>query len=177
MSLPRRVVHSATSMSHPQLFDDSSYNNYEKSRDNNLVLFDINMSAMLGSFHQLQYVSAYISETLENLILLSEDMHDRIELLAVRKLTLFNQMSQFESRVVSIELNEFGHSGFIAKNKFLPHRESYVPTVLSRGTNSGEVMAQYDIIQPLPPFWKLVPVTQQDTTIFYSNPGKVHMNV
>lgn len=153
-------------MAHPSLFDDTH-------RDNDNVLFDVDMAGILGAFHQLIYTSAYITETLDSLIQLSEDVHERVESISKRTTALMQKLPSFEARVLSMEVNEYGHSGLRAKNKFLQQRDAYIPTVLSRSTNSPQVMAQYHLIQPLPPFWKLVPVTQQDTSNFYSHPGLI----
>jgi hypothetical protein len=131
------------------------------------------MSSILGSFHQLVYVTSYITETFDSLIQLAEDIHERVENINKRTNVLFSKLHSFESRMTSIDVNEYGHVGSTAKAKFLSQRETYPPTVLSRATNSSQIMSQYDLLQPLPPFWKLVPVTQQDTTCFYSNPGKL----
>jgi hypothetical protein len=162
MSLPRRIVYDASALCNPQLFDDSPQES---------LLFDVDMSNILGSFQQLVYVTAMVAETFDHLAALAEDVNERLKSATARVKSLSNKLPAFESRVFSIEVNENGHSGFAAKQKFLAHREIYIPTVIARSSNSPQIMAQYDTIQRLPAFWKLVPVTQQDTTKFYSDPG------
>lgn len=165
MSLPKRKIYDIKTL--------ISLNQHEESVVSEVTLMDGNMSSILGAFHQIAFLTSYIAETFDSLLQLSEDVHERVNNLSNRTTTLFQKLPILESRLISVELSasDFGHSSSIAKDMFLNDRDSYIPNVLSRSTNCNQIMSQYHACQPLPPFWKLKSITEQDTTNYYSNPG------
>ena len=164
MSLPRRTIYDAASLSHPQLYEDAP--------TDQAILFGCNMSRVLGAFHQLIYLNAYAAEAFDNIMQLSEDVNSRIKTISHRSTLLFNKLEAMETRVFTNEIQATGHSGKLAKEKFLQDRESYTPTVISRNTNCGQILSLYDSCTAIPQFYKLSQITGQDVAEFYSNPGK-----
>lgn len=163
MPLSKRIIFDAASISHPNLYEDSS---------GATILHDCNMSRILGSFHQLAYLSAYAAEVFDGLMLLSGDTHERIKNISFRTSLLYSDLNAIERGTESFNLDGHGHSGKLAKEKFLKNRQGYTLTVLVRNTNCRQLMSEYQSCNFPPQFWKLDAYSGgKDASLLYSNPG------
>ena len=54
---------------------------------------------------------------------------------------------------------------------FLPDRESFIPEVLSKNTNSAPVRAAFAQASAPPALWKIDSMVGEECTTYYSDPG------
>jgi hypothetical protein len=163
MSLSKRIVYDASSLSHPNVYEDST---------SETVLADCNMSRILGAFHQLVYITGYAAEVFDNLMLLSADTSERITQTAHRISKLYDEVEAIEVGVHAFNLGTEGHSGADAKAMYLKNRDGNNFTVLSPNTNCAQLMSQYERCNYPPAFWKLESFGfDHSVAAKYSSPG------
>jgi hypothetical protein len=59
------------------------------------------------------------------------------------------------------------------KIKKFRSREPYIPSVLTKNTNSSQIKSQYTICNIMPQLWKMETIIPDDCVIQYSHPGNV----
>lgn len=57
------------------------------------------------------------------------------------------------------------------KTKKFRSREPYIPSILTKNTNSSQIRSQYTFCNIMPQLWKMETVVPDDCVIKYSHPG------
>ena len=189
MPLAKRIIYSAQSYGHPELHDDEMLEKPQPSQQQlqqqqqaqqrqsvkSTILQDVNMSHLLGAIHQVAYLSSYALEIFDGLVALADDTKERMAEASKRVTALSSSLSRLPRRVQDVEAVHAPGSGAEA----LAQREIFVPTVLSKATNSSAVKQTYEACSAPPQFWRMDKALRaldpdsagSSISIFFSNPG------
>jgi hypothetical protein len=100
---------------------------------------------------------------------LVEDVSARIENTTLRTNQLLLKLTSVEKRIKTIEPS----STIIPKTKIkkFKSRNAYIPSILTKISNSEQIRAQYMICNLPPQLWKMEIVIPDDCVAKYSHPG------
>ena len=184
MPLTLRQIYSASSYGHPELYDCSPDGGgalhpalsavpsnpgqtQTQASTAKTVLQDCGTSATLGALHQIAYLSSYALEIFDGLVSLADETKERVSSCSARVGALSSLLSRESAFTVTV-----------ANASTALQREVFVPTVLSKGTNSPSVTQTWDGCAAPPQFWRMDKVLSSlglepasSNSVYFSNPG------
>lgn len=89
-------------------------------------------------------------------------------MVTVRTNLLSSKIPNVEKKVKSTDIMQVSKK---KKPKKFKSREPYIPSILTKNTNSGQIKSQYSICNIIPQLWKMETIVPDDCVIKYSHPG------
>lgn len=89
-------------------------------------------------------------------------------MITIKTNSLITKIPHVEKKVRSLDITQIQKK---KKTQKFRSKEPYIPSILTKNTNSSQIRSQYSICNIMPQLWKMETIVPDDCVIKYSHPG------
>lgn len=95
-------------------------------------------------------------------------------MVTVRTNLISSKLTAVDKKVKSSDLMQVSKK---KKTKKFRSRDPYIPSILTKNTNSAQIKSQYSLCNIMPQLWKMETIVPEDCVIKYSHPGYFSISI